>query len=204
MIFLHKNNIPLSLLLFFLLLHKSHAQQWEIKKDKNGIKVYTRQFDSSKIKEYKAVALIKTSLEKAVKVITDGNNLWKWNYKTSSSKTIKLLSENEFVFWMENDLPWPVKNRDIISRIKVAYQENGTAVIDISPETTHVFPSEGNIIRIKNFKGYWQLVPRGDYVEITQQLYGDPEGKLPNWLINSVIITAPYHTFLNLKEILEN
>ena len=200
----YKNVTKLFLLVLFYLPHKSYTQQWELNKDRNGVKVYTRQSDAAKLKEYKAVVLAKSSVEKALKIITDGDNLWKWNHKTAESKTIKTISDSEFVFWMKNNLPWPVKNRDLVSRIKVSHQEDGTVIISIAPETTYSVPVDSNSIRLKNFKGHWLLVPKGEYVEITQQLYGDPEGFLPAWIVNTFITNAPYYTFLNLKEILEN
>ncbi|MCB0375234.1 MAG: lipid-binding protein [Sinomicrobium sp.] len=192
--------------LFVLLLnfHKNHAQEWELKKDKNGIQIYTRQPEDARIKEYKAVVLVKTSVAEALKVITDGDNLWKWNYKTSDSKIVKTISETEFVFWIKNDLPWPIKNRDLLSRVTVLPQKDGAITVTIAPETTHTFFPEKNITRIRHFNGHWLLIPRGDHVEITQQLYGDPGGTLPAWLVNALITNAPYRTFLNLKEILEN
>ena len=192
------------LLSFLIVIYKGHAQEWELKKDKKGVKVYTRESASSKIKEYKAVMLVKTSLDTALKILTDGDNLWKWNHRTPESKTVKIISDNEFVFWMNNNLPWPLKNRYHLSRIKVLRKENDTIIINISPETIYTIPEAENSIRIENFKGYWSLIPQGDYVEITQQLYGDPGGNIPTWVINTVLASAPYNSFLNLKELLEN
>lgn len=185
------------------------AQEWELKIQKGSIKVYTRALDSTRIREYKAVALIKTSVEKALAVIVDGNNLWKWNYKTPESKIVKTIAPGEFVFWIKNDLPWPLKNRDLAVRIKISRPAPGnapgnTVLISIHPETTYLVPEADNTIRISRFKGYWLLVPKGDYVEVTQQLYGDPNGSLPTWMVNMLLTTAPYNTFLNLQKILEN
>ena len=200
----HHHSLKILLFIFFLFVHEVHAQEWELKRDKKGIKVYVRQSESSGIREYKAVMLVKTSVDAVLKILTDGDDLWKWNYRTVESRTVKTISDNEFVIWIKNNLPWPIKNRDHVSRVKVSYNENGSVIMTIDPETTYTVPEVSNSIRIEKFKGYWSLVPQGDYVEITQQLYGDPEGGIPTWLINSVIANAPYNSFLNLKEILEN
>lgn len=178
------------------------AQDWELKKDKNGVKVYTRSLDSTKIKEYKAVVLANTSVKKALEVILDGNNLWKWNHKTSESKTVSQISGSEFIFWMKNDLPWPIKNRDNVSLVKVREITNGYW-IDILPGPSSLVTEDEGTIRMTNFKGYWSIVKKGKAVQIIQQLYGDPEGSLPSWLLNSVLTTAPFHSFCDLKELLE-
>ncbi len=202
--FYYNTGIAIFLLMLLFFSHKGHGQEWELKKDKKGIKIYVRQSESSKLKEYKAVMLIKTSMDKALKILTDGNNLWKWNHRTVESKIIKTISENEFIFWMKNNLPWPLKNRDHVSRIKVIHEERGSITMHINPETTHPVPQVKNTIRIKNFRGYWLLIPQGEYLEITHQLYGDPAGSIPAWVMNSVITSGPYNSFLNLKELLEN
>ena len=201
---LRRKALMLFLLIQLVFLHKNYAQQWELKKDKNGIKIYIRQLENLEVKEYKAVTLVKTTADRALKLITDGDNLWKWNYKTSESKIIKTISENEFVFWIKNDLPWPIKNRDLVARVKASYQQDGIITIAISPEDTYTIPEDENAVRIKKFSGRWLVVPQGEYVEITQQLYGDPGGNLPSWIVNAMLTTAPYRTFLNLKTILEN
>jgi len=187
---------------FFFAVNGS-SQEWTLKKDKNGIKVYTRKSEFSKLFEFKAITQVKTSMEMALKTITDGDNLWKWNYKTLKSKTIIKVSKNESIIWMENDFRWPVKNRDNVSKLEIEPIENEGYRINISAAPTNIMRPIKNNIRITNFKGYWLLIPKGAYIEITQQLYGDPKGKLPHWLINNVLTSAPYHSFSKLRELLE-
>ncbi|MDG3582713.1 START domain-containing protein [Galbibacter pacificus] len=183
----------------------SHSQEWNLKRNTNNIKVYTRELDSTKFNEYKAVLIARTSIKKALETIVDADNLKKWNYKTPQSKLVKKISDSEFVFWMENDLPWPISNRDHVSSINVSQPEANTYKIVIKPADSNYVEKEKNIIRMDNFEGYWLIKEIGkDSVEITQQMYGDPKGTIPSWLVNSILVTFPYHSFENLKEILEN
>ncbi len=179
------------------------AQEWDLKKNKNGIRIYTRSFDSTKIREYKAIMTVKTTLQEVFEVLMDGDRLWEWNYKTSESKTLVRLSDEAYIVWIKNDLPWPIKNRDHVSRVMVVYRDHKRIRLNIVPDNSQQVAEESHTIRITNFKGYWLLreIPEG--IEITQQLYGDPGGALPAWLLNSLITTSPYQSFSNLKEILE-
>nr|WP_247716512.1 START domain-containing protein [Sinomicrobium weinanense] len=182
---------------------KAISQEWELKKDKNGIKVYTRSVDTSKINEYRAVTMIETDLLNVLDVLKDGDNLWKWSYRTSASRIIKKISDQEFVFWIKNELPWPFKNRDHLSRVKITHAKDSTVRIELNPEKTYTIPEHKETIRITHFKGHWLLKPRGNKVEITQQLYGDLEGSIPAWIVNALLVKAPYHTFLELKQLLK-
>ncbi|MEL4306845.1 START domain-containing protein [Joostella sp. CR20] len=195
-------------LILFCLLFTSYvasAQEWSLKKSSNNIEVYTRSLDSTKINEYKVTLLAKASAEDALKILTDGNSLKKWNYKTPKSEIVKKISDNEFIFWMENDLPWPLSDRDNVSHIKVNKTDTNSYKIDIQPADSYYQNANKNVIRMDNFKGHWLIKSVGkDSVQVTQQMYGDPKGHVPNWLVNSILTTFPYHSFENLKEILEN
>ncbi|WP_456867942.1 START domain-containing protein [Galbibacter sp. BG1] len=183
----------------------TNAQEWNLKRNSNKIKVYTRSLDSTKFNEYKAILVANSSPEKAIKIITDGNNLKNWNYKTPKSEVLKKVSETEYIFWMENDLPWPVNDRDNISRVTINQTDASTYKINIEPADSTYVKANKNVIRMDNFKGYWLIKPIGkDSVEVTQQMYGDPKGNIPSWIANSILTTFPYHSFEKLKEILEN
>lgn len=191
--------------LFIICCFSGFSQEWKLKKDKNGIKVFVRELDSARIYEYKAVLVANCTAEKALEVLTDGNNLWKWNHQTSESKTIKEYSDREYVFWMKNDFTWPVKSRDNVVKVNVIFKENDTIKINLSPERSNLVPENGNCIRMTNFKGHWIIIPKPENkIEIQQQLYGDPGGNLPVWALNTLLTNAPYNTFLNLKGLLEN
>ena len=191
--------------LFISCCFSGFSQEWKLKKDKNGIKVFVRELDSTNIYEYKAVLIANSTSEKALKIITDGNNLWKWNHQTSESKTIKKDSDREFVFWMKNDFNWPVKCRDNVVKLSVLFKENDTIKIDLLPGQSNLVPENENCIRMTNFKGHWLIISKpGNKIELTQQLYGDPEGNLPTWILNTMLTSTPYNSFLNLKQLLEN
>lgn len=182
-----------------------YSQQWELKKDNGDIQVYTRALDSTKFNEYKAVLIAETTIEKVLAVLTNGDSLNRWTYKTPQSKQLEKISDNEFIFWMRNDFPWPLNDRDNISRVKLKKLDNKVYQIDIEAEDSLVYQQEQNVIRMKLFKGYWRVQELNENsVLITQQMYGDPNGVLPAWIVNSILVSFPYHSFENLKEILEN
>ena len=59
--------------------------EWELKKDKNGIKVFLRS-NSSEVQEYLAETIIESDLKSINKVILDFAQSYKWMYKLKSSK----------------------------------------------------------------------------------------------------------------------
>ena len=193
-----------SLLLLFSCFLSGYSQSvWKLEKDASGIQVYTRDVSTSSIKEYKATALIKTSLQSLVNKIIDGEHLKEWNYKTTKSSLLEKKSDNEYLVYMYNDLPWPAKNRDHISELKLDVISNSLTKISIKSVPEKIIEKKG-VIRVVNFSGFWLLEQTKLGVMVTQQMYGDPGGSLPAFIVNSMLVNAPFNTFKQLKEQLDN
>jgi hypothetical protein len=184
-------------LLYFLPL--SAQKDWSLKKDKDDIKIYTRSVDSSKIKAYKAEMTVKSTLDKVKNIIVDGDQLYVWNYKAIDSKLLKKPSESTYLIWMALDLPWPLRNRDFVTSIKLNRISKDVIRIDIMAASDQ-YEVQEDYLRMISFEGYWLLEQQGNIVKITHEMYGDPGGNLPSWFVNSTITRAPYYNFAALRE----
>ncbi len=173
---------------------------WELKKDKNGIQVFIRTVPDSKIHEFKALMKVEAEMDALIAMVQDGDNLKNWNYKTSESATVKLLSKTERIIWMKNDLPWPIRNRDHVTHMTLQRISSTETRIYIQPDTSNAVPPKDDAVRIVNFRGVWTFKQLENSVEVSYQLFGDPNGKLPSWLLNSLLTKAPYSSFKNLRE----
>lgn len=172
---------------------------WKLKKEKKGIKVFTKNVSDTHIKEFKAEMTVKTTIHEVRNIILDGNHLHTWIHKVTQSKTVKSISNDKRIVWFAMDLPWPVKNRDQVSELTVIPISDKVIKIQILPDATNAFPEKEAYMRVHEFKGYWLLEQENDMVKITQNMYVNPGGNLPSWFINSIIDKAPYQSFLNLK-----
>jgi len=96
---------------------------WELKVDRDGIKVYTKKLDSSPLKAVKTVCTINTSLSVLTAVLLDVNGSLDWVYSTKSITLLKQVSPSELIYYSEIDVPWPASNRDFIVGIVVTQDE---------------------------------------------------------------------------------
>lgn len=190
-------------ILGFLFFTPLFAQkEWKLKKDKNDIKIYTKSIDSSKIKAYKVEMTVKSTIDSVRNIITDGDQLHVWNYKAIDSKLLNKPSQSEYLIWMALDLPWPLRNRDVVISLKLRRITKDALRIDIMAASDQYAEKE-DYLRITFFEGYWLLQQIDDEVKIIHQMHGDPSGNLPSWFVNSTITRAPYENFLALKERLQ-
>lgn len=191
---------------FFLLFNFFYANSqsyWRLEKDNNEIKVFTRFVDSSFFKEFKASTVIKASSEKILRTILDGNSLKKWNYLTEKSSLLEVVNKYTYVVYMYNDLPWPAKNRDHVSELKINYVNEHVTRVDIKSLPYKIKNVKG-VVRIVDFSGFWLLEKTNKGTKVTHQMHGSPGGYLPAFIVNSILVEAPYRTFIRLRELLEN
>jgi len=189
----------LSVVLFGFLIQQ---KPWELAVDKEGIKVYTRITDSTSIKEYKVTTVIKSPMDTVLKKILDIKNLKKWSYHIAESALVKKINDSTWIFYIHNDIEWPVKDRDHVSKVQLKKKKEEYNVI-LTPYNNFV-KEKKDVVRLTKFKGMWVLKKiSANQTQVTQQLYGDPESNIPPFFINMMIAKAPFHTFKNMKSQLE-
>ncbi len=176
--------------------------QWKLAKDKEGIQIWVRDFKDSPYKEYKAITSVKTSLKGVVDELLEAPEYME-NCKEGVSHLVKINNDKEYVFYARNEFPWPVKDRDVVSKLRIQKisKDKIKLYIDAAPEEVPVLKST---LRIRELSGHWLLEEHEGKVKITQQLYVNPEGSLPPFITNSLLVTGPFKTFSTLKGTLED
>jgi len=175
---------------------------WSLKKDKNGIQIYTRAVQGSQLKEYKAIVNIRTDVASAQALILDFPSYTEWQHNCSDSKLLKKNNENDLYSYNLTDAPWPVSDRETIVRTEVS--KNGEVVILQMTATPDMIPKKKGVVRVPAMNGFWQLTPKeGGITEVMQQVHADPGGSIPDWLANSAVVDTPYNTLLNMRKRLE-
>lgn len=182
----------------------TYFTEWTLRKEKEGIKIYTREATNTNIKEVKTVLTISTSVNKISNAIIDVENYSNWMKNILNPKMIKKINQNEYYLYYEMDAPWPTQNRDIINHTIISHnQSNGITLIS-STAVPNFIEKKENLVRITLSEGSWILkeLPNGK-VEVTHMLLASPGGSIPDWVINMFIVNHPYETHLSLREMLE-
>lgn len=193
----------ISIFILFLSL-SAFAQEWTLKKNEDGIKVYTRLPEGSSLDEVRATVRVKTTLSAFTALLKDVDGYKAWAYNCVESKVIKMVCDTAQCYYTQTDLPWPVSNRDLIFRSSLK-QDSTTLVIKTNSVCVPDMLAENEgIVRIRGGRSAWTLTPvAGGYVDVDYFASIDPGGTIPAWLINSTIDTGPYNTLKNVRELLE-
>jgi|SRR6185312_2360112 len=174
---------------------------WTLKSEKEGIRVYTRTFPDSKFKAIRVELELKAGLSQMVAVLLDVNAAVDWVYATKSSVLLKRVSPTELYYYSEVSIPWPFNNRDFIAQLKVS-QDSATHVVTVDgPTMADYLPVKKDIVRVTRSEGKWVLTPVGrGRIRVEYELRTDPGGDLPAWLFNLFVTKGPMESIENLKQ----
>jgi len=181
------------------------SQTWELRKEGEGVKVYTRKVNGSDIQEFKGEVIAKSNLSSILSVIDNVSDYPKWMYKCTYAE--RLLKKNESSGYTYSVLSqsWPVSDRDLCTFYNVS-QDPETKVISIEIKCVRDYiPEKPGKVRIPKLKGSWQLIPLSKGVtKIVYQVHSESGGYIPSSVVNSFITDTPYYNLLNLKKIVES
>jgi hypothetical protein len=195
-----KNLFFIVLMLVFISGNAFAQNEWTLKQDKEGIKVYTKNIENSAFKTVKTVCTIDASLSRLTAVLMDIDGTTDWVYATKSCKILKQSSPSELYYYSEVNIPWPVSNRDFIVRLAV-YQDYKTKAVTVLGENKPTYlPENKDIVRIPKSYSKWLITPLSNgKVQIEYVLEVDPGGTVPPWLINMFATKGPFESFQKLR-----
>lgn len=178
--------------------------EWELSKESDGIKVYTAKMNNSGFKSVKVECVMEGTIDKLVDILknVDGNNHWVYN--TKQTHLVKNISANEFIYYAETSLPWPLRNRDMV--INMLFEKNGSGD-QLTVKATGVkdeAPEQDGKVRVPYFDGLWEVTQTDAmHITINYRLSVDPGGSVPAWAYNMFVSKGPYKTFNNLAGLLK-
>ncbi len=175
-------------------------QNWQLRKDDDGIKIYTANTPNSNFKSVKVELIINAKPSQLVAFLMDIPRQHDWIYNNKVAYIVRKISDNEFITYSEYNVAWPCSNRDYVARVVFRQQAPGQVVIDSHSEPD-LLPAKEGKIRVKKSEAHWDIttLPNGQ-LKVVYTVHCDPAGAVPAWLMNIFLTKAPHQTFKKLKE----
>lgn len=178
----------------------SQDNNWYLKKNEQGVIIYSRKATNSEFRELKAEVEIKTSLNSIVALLTDWDSYPQWIYRCGQSYTLKKINASELIHYQTITIPWPAKNQDLVINIKITQDEKTKIVTIKSTCNANYIPPFPDHVRITAYDAAWILIPLKDgTTKVIHQLQVNSSG-LVAWMVNIIAIDGTYETMLNFKE----
>ena len=206
--FLSNTSLLSALLLLLLLLllsspsHLSAAseQSWTPSKQKGDIRSYTRSVPDSKYKAVRGETTLPISTARLFAAINDAPACPEWADTCKESYIFEEISKHEFYIYTLNDLPWPVKDRDVLAHVVWSQNEEGSIIMH-SQAVENKIENKKGVVRIHLASARWNFTPLNNGSTLASfEIHMDPNGKIPSWLLNRLILNSPFSTFENLAK----
>ncbi|MBT6548549.1 MAG: hypothetical protein HOM53_04685, partial [Gammaproteobacteria bacterium] len=115
--------------------------------------------------------------------------------RCAASYTVERVSATEQFVYRHNDMPFPIKDRDVVMHFVWTQDPvSGVVVLD-NRNIDGVLPENPRRIRLPSAISGWRFEPLGDgRVLASSEGHLEPGASLPAWLLNSLLVDAPFNT----------
>lgn len=176
---------------------------WVLKKDKDAIRIYTRDTENSSFKSVKVTCTIPGTLSQLTALLLDVSAHERWVYNTKTSYLVKQINENQQIYYSEIDLPWPLANREVVVFMNIA-QDPVSKVLQVNIDNAeNQIPVKSGTVRVPASSVTWKVTPlEGNLLSIEYFGQVDPGGSVPGWVANPFTTKGPFETFKRLRQLI--
>lgn len=187
------------------ILEKINSAVCSLRFKNDWLKIFTCPVPSSDFLSFVAVATIDAPQHSVLSLLYDIDVATEWVWKTKEMRLLKELTDDEGrIVYQLVSAPWPVSDREIITRSQ-GYMDPETSEIFIKLEClADYLPRNDKYVRVPQLEGAWNIVPLSEnQCRVVFRLHIEPGGEIPSWLANIAVIDTPYHTLVNLREMVK-
>jgi hypothetical protein len=201
----YRNLLRLSFIVIcFIAPHFLKAQKpWVLKKDKDAIRIYTRDTEESEFKSVKVTCTIPGTLSQLTALLLDVSAHKRWVYNTKTSYLVKQPNPNQQIYYSEIDMPWPLADREVVVFMNIV-QDPVTKVLHVEIDNAeNNIPIKDGTVRVPASSVKWNVTGLpGKRLNIEYYGQADPGGSVPGWLANPFTTKGPFETFRRLRQII--
>ncbi len=183
---------------------------WELVRNEDGIQIYVKSFWANDVKSFRGIIHINASIDSLLAVILDINACSDWVHRCERPLLLTKVSFSERYHYQIHQLPFPAQNREFIFHSKVTRSVK-TGSVDIHSKAVPGFCQKNiqqcsqipksSLIRVKHSHGHYRLEPIDkENTRVTWTHHTNPEGHLPDWLINILVEEMPLRTLQGLRK----
>ncbi len=179
------------------------VSEWQLRRDRDDIQVYRGDVRDSSYDAVRAVTTIEnTSVEALAAFLTQSESCPEWSRSCKESYIIEQQSPTEALVYSHNNLPFPFKDRDVVSQVEWQQDESGDTISLISHAVVGVVEEYSDRVRLTHAEVNWRFTTLDNgRVRIENTAHINPGNSLPSWLTNMLLIDTPYQSLKVFREV---
>ncbi|TBW50009.1 lipid-binding protein [Marinobacter halodurans] len=175
---------------------------WHLQKETGDIRIYTTEVEGSDFEAFKAVADLDVSLAALMAVMINPKSCLEWVHNCSVSEAFGNGNFQDRYAYSVNDMPWPVQDRDYVLRIRThGDRQSGVVEMDLNA-VPGARPGDDDYVRVDQSDTLYRFEPLGpEHTRMTWVQHTEPNGAIPSWLVNSLVIDIPVKSMHSLEKV---
>ena len=173
--------------------------KWELKKDEDGIQVFTRKAAKGNIKELRVICELDATKAQLINTLENIGDYNSWVYSNKKSTILKMITSQNIIYYTQSHLPWPIRDRDLVVELNITPTPE---VLNVQAKSLPDYlPKDANYIRVPYSLAMWKVTQAPDNkLKVDYTFSIDPGGNIPSWLVNATLTIGPYNSFAKLRE----
>lgn len=181
---------------------ESFRADWEPQRDKDGIAILTGPVAGSPFKAVRSVMTLEAPVAQLVAIIRDTAGCSDLSKLCKKAYEHEVVSETELFVYNLNDLPWPVADRDALTHVRWSMAPDSGVVTMVARVVGDILPANKRVVRLTYGETRWILTPKENgQIEVVSESHIDPEGRVPAWITNRLLLDEPFKTMQNLRSV---
>jgi hypothetical protein len=195
--------LPLLIVLIGVSISSFAQEKWQLVKDQDGIRVYTRRLDNERYKEIKADFELKGSADQLIGILQNVSHQNEWSYGTKKAYLIRKKNKDTLIYYSEISLPWPLSNRDLVIELSFKRDTLNKMLHIQAKSIAGILAAKPNLVRVPFSLALWDVnILPNKLLRVQYTFSTNPGGALPAWLVNFAASIGPYNSFHKLKDII--
>lgn len=176
---------------------------WQLKKEADGITVYTRKVEGSAILEFKGTMTVDAPLAKIIPIFEDVKGLTSWYYQCTHSELVKDEGPQAKILYIVLHLPWPVAERDTVFRRTKSIDEKNASISYSMQALPELLPVKKGKVRVLMINSLWRFTSLPDgKTEIYFRQHSNPGGSIPAFIVNALAVDTPFNTLKSFRQLI--
>jgi len=180
----------------------SNATWEKISKKYQDPKVYRWRAEGKDLFAFKGTGIINASMAKVVGVLDDLKRQKEWVPDLGSIRDVEVINPFERIQYLHIETPFIVSDRDFVYRTRASMNmKDKSMVLEFSSIQDNRIPKTKTKVRGQIVRGMYLLksIQKDTQTDLVFQVYLDPKGSIPSWLVNATQRAFPKRTIRALR-----
>jgi hypothetical protein len=177
------------------------AGGWTVVDRERGITSSRREQPGCGLPSFRGQGKVHGNVLQVLSMMLDVKTVPRWAFGVDDAQLVKRNDVRSEVIYLYSDIPWPVRDRDMIVRRDTEVIKPGEEFrinLQCRPEAR---PEVDGVVRVKKCTSSFHLRKvDAEHTQVDYVMSLDPGGHLPDWVSGFVSKTVPYKTLVAIEE----